>query len=173
MTLRHTLIDSPVGSIRLIADASSGREHLVGLYFDGPKPRADDADGPVVPIDDDPFLAAVRDQLAEYFDGSRTEFDIPVILWGNDFQRRVWDLIAAIEYGRTRTYGDLAIDLGGLGMAQAVGRAAGQNPVGIVVGCHRVVGADGRLVGYAGGVQRKRFLLDLEEPPDVRAGRLF
>lgn len=173
MTLRHTLIDSPVGGIRLIADTLSDGDGLVGLYFGGGKRRVDDADGPAVEVDDDPFLVDVRDQLTEYFAGARTVFDLPVALRGNDFQLSVWELIAAIDYGHTRTYGELAVELGGLGLAQAVGRAAGQNPVGIVVGCHRVVGADGRLVGYAGGLARKRFLLDLEEPAEVRAGRLF
>ncbi|MFW0789051.1 methylated-DNA--[protein]-cysteine S-methyltransferase [Gordonia sp. CPCC 205333] len=173
MMLRHTVIQSPIGEIALVADTQDGVDCLVGVYFRGGKQRADDADGQLVAIADDDFLDGAARQLAEYFDGAREIFELPVALRGNNFQKSVWDLIAAIDYGRTRTYGELAADLGSVGLAQAVGRAAGQNPVGIVVGCHRVVGSDGKLVGYAGGMERKRFLLELEEPADVREARLF
>lgn len=171
--LRHTVIESPLGPIRIVADAPAGVDGLVGLYFDEGNSVAVAAHGASTALDDDAFLSGVADQLADYFAGARTSFEIPVMLRGNDFQLRVWNLIAAVDYGQTRTYGDLARELGGVGMAQAVGRAAGQNPVGIVVGCHRIVGADGKLVGYAGGLSRKRFLLELEEPREVTESRLF
>ncbi|NMO00235.1 methylated-DNA--[protein]-cysteine S-methyltransferase [Gordonia sp. TBRC 11910] len=172
--LRHTLIDSPLGAIRLVADdAASGADSLIGLYFDASYDGAGAQHGPRVSCEVDEFLARVAGQLADYFAGVRRAFDIPIDLRGNDFQVRVWEQIAAIEFGHTRTYGEVARDLGGVGLAQAVGRAAGQNPVGIVVGCHRVVGADGKLVGYAGGLKRKRYLLDLEEPREVKESRLF
>ncbi|GAB16598.1 methylated-DNA--protein-cysteine methyltransferase [Gordonia effusa NBRC 100432] len=173
MTLRHSLIESPVGEVRIVADVEADADCLVGVYFSGGKSRADNVDGPRVELSEDDFLRAVARQLAEYFDRSRSVFELPVVLRGNEFQVSVWNLIAAIDFGCTRTYGELAADLGSVGLAQAVGRAAGQNPVGIVVGCHRVIGSGGKLVGYAGGVERKRFLLDLEEPAEVRESRLF
>ena len=109
-------------------------------------------------------------QLAEYFAGGRTSFELATADGGDAFQRRVWELIDRIPYGRTATYGDLARELGEPGMAREVGAAVGANPLAIVRPCHRVVGKDGRLVGYAGGLQRKQFLLSLEtgtgRPPE-------
>jgi methylated-DNA-[protein]-cysteine S-methyltransferase len=112
-------------------------------------------------------------QLAEYFDGSRTDFDLPLAPRGNDFQRRVWALLVQIPYGQTRAYGRLATELGDPGLARAVGAANGQNPRSISVPCHRVVGAGGKLTGYAGGLDRKAYLLDLETPASLRSARLF
>jgi methylated-DNA-[protein]-cysteine S-methyltransferase len=101
-------------------------------------------------------------QLAEYFAGQRQRFDLPLDARGDEFARRVWDLIDRIPYGHTTTYGDLARELGGQVLAKDVGAAVGRNPLSVVVPCHRVVGKDGRLTGYAGGLARKRFLLSLE-----------
>jgi methylated-DNA-[protein]-cysteine S-methyltransferase len=110
-------------------------------------------------------------QLGEYFAGQRRAFELDLDLHGDEFDKRVWALVAAIPYGQTRSYGQLARELGDPGLAQQVGVANARNRLCIVVPCHRVVGADGRLTGYAGGLARKRALLELEAP--VPAGRLF
>jgi len=155
MTARHTVVDSPIGELTLVADG----EALIGLYFPHHWYRPDPAGfGPRT----DAGLDTVKEQLAEYFAGRREAFDLPIDLRGDDFQRRVWELIRQVPHGRTTTYGTLARRLGTPGDARAVGAAVGRNPLSIVVPCHRVIGQDGRLTGYAGGLRRKRFLLDLE-----------
>jgi methylated-DNA-[protein]-cysteine S-methyltransferase len=121
---------------------------------------------------DDGFEPVTR-QLGEYFAGTRREFDLELAPRGSAFERAVWRLLTKIPYGETRTYGQLAAELGDLGAAQAVGNANGWNPISIIVPCHRVIGASGGLTGYAGGTARKRFLLSLEEPPADEDGRLF
>jgi methylated-DNA-[protein]-cysteine S-methyltransferase len=103
-----------------------------------------------------------QQQLSEYFAGGRTEFELATTIAGEEFQRRVWDLIDRIPYGQTTTYGEMAQELGNPAQAREVGAAVGRNPLSIVVPCHRVVGKDGKLTGYAGGLERKRFLLELE-----------
>jgi methylated-DNA-[protein]-cysteine S-methyltransferase len=107
--------------------------------------------------------APVVRQLAEYLAGQRTQFDLPLVLQGTPFQHAVWEQLCAIPYGTTRTYGELARDLGMPAASRAVGRAVGSNPLLVVVPCHRVVGQDGRLTGYAGGIQVKAHLLGLEQ----------
>jgi methylated-DNA-[protein]-cysteine S-methyltransferase len=129
--------------------------------------------GPRVDTADDTLLAEARKQLDDYLTGSRAHFDLPTRTHGDDLQRRVWDRLTAIPYGETVTYGELADELADGTTAQQVGAAVGRNPLSIVVPCHRVVGKDGKLTGYAGGLERKKFLLELEEPADVRAARLF
>ena len=119
------------------------------------------------------MLGPVASQLSEYFAGERRTFDVPVVTHGDEFSRAVWALLDEVTYGTTTTYGALADRLGDRLLAQRVGQALGRNPVGIVIPCHRVVGADGSLTGYAGGLERKRALLELEEPEHVRASRLF
>jgi methylated-DNA-[protein]-cysteine S-methyltransferase len=114
---------------------------------------------------DEPF-ADVRRQLSEYFDGERDEFDVPLGMTGTPFQRRVWQALQRIPYGETTTYGELARRLGRPSASRAVGLANGRNPIAVIVPCHRVIGSDGSLTGYGGGVERKRLLLELE------AGRL-
>jgi len=104
--------------------------------------------------------------LESYFAGSRVSFDVPTRLHGDAFQRRVWTVLEEIPYGETTTYGEIAARLGET--AQAVGKAVGQNPLSIVVPCHRVIGKNGSLTGYAGGLKRKQFLLDLEQPVGAR-----
>ncbi|WP_059005853.1 methylated-DNA--[protein]-cysteine S-methyltransferase [Streptomyces specialis] len=167
MSVIHTVIDSPVGGLTAVADEDGA---LTGLYFEGhlrgPGP---DALGPRA----DTELTVVRDQLGQYFAGERTRFDLPLAPRGNAFQQAVWRLLRDIPYGERRSYGDLARALGDPALAQAVGAANGRNPISIIVPCHRVVGANGTLTGYAGGLPRKRFLLDLEEPAPADAGRLF
>lgn len=151
----HTTVDSPVGPLRLVATDGV----LSGCYLDGQRHRPDDAAFGV--RDDGPFAEAAA-QLADYFAGARTAFDLPLRLEGTAFQRRVWDALRTIPYGETWSYGQLAAEIGSPGASRAVGLANGRNPVAIVVPCHRVVGADGRLTGYGGGLERKRALLDLE-----------
>ena len=111
-------------------------------------------------------------QLGEYFAGQRRRFTLRMRPEGSDFQRRVWQVVAAIPYGQTRTYGQLAEAVGRPDRIRAVGAANGRNPLAIVVPCHRVVAGDGGLTGYAGGLARKRFLLDLERPCGPRPERL-
>lgn len=153
----HTIIDSPLGDLTLVADDTGA---LSGLYFDKHRGRPDPQTfGPYSPSAFD----EVRTQLSEYFAGDRTEFTLPLAGGGDSFDRTVWDLLVKIPYGETRSYGDLARELGDVALAQAVGAANGRNPLCVIVPCHRVVGADGRLVGYAGGLSRKRHLLDLEQ----------
>lgn len=166
-TLRHTVMDSPLGALTLVGDG----EALTGIYFEGhlrgPSP---DALGPRDPAG---FEEAER-QLQEYFAGERQSFDLPLAPRGEPFQQRVWRLLRQIPYGETRSYGRLAHELGSPGLAQAVGAANGRNPLSVVVPCHRVVGADGSLTGYAGGLERKRRLLELEGADSVtRTARLF
>ena len=109
-----------------------------------------------------PIINAATEQLAMYFEGTLKVFDLPLDLCGTNFQKRVWKLLLDIPFGQTRTYGDLAHALGNAGASQAVGAANGKNPVAIVVPCHRVIGASGHLTGYAGGMDKKRFLLTHE-----------
>jgi methylated-DNA-[protein]-cysteine S-methyltransferase len=159
MPRTHTVIDSPIGPLTAVREDGV----LVGLTMGSPP------DPETLGSRDDAGFADVREQLAQYFDGSRTSFDLPLRASGNPLQLAVWKLISAIPYGATRTYGELARDLGDRSLAQAVGTACGRNPLPVVVPCHRVVGADGSLVGFGGGLARKRFLLDLEH----RDERLF
>ncbi|MEO6827343.1 MAG: methylated-DNA--[protein]-cysteine S-methyltransferase [Microbacteriaceae bacterium] len=166
MTISHTTIGSPVGELTLVADEGG----LTGIYFTEHirRPPASDFGA----RDGDGF-AEVERQLGEYFAGSRKSFDLRLNPHGDDFQKKVWMLLRGIPYGQTRSYGALAVELGDPNLARAVGAANGKNPLSIVVPCHRVVGADGRLTGYAGGLERKAFLLELEESPEVKAGKLF
>ncbi|MGY1822639.1 methylated-DNA--[protein]-cysteine S-methyltransferase [Geodermatophilus sp. SYSU D00079] len=158
MTRTHTVTGSPIGPLTLVAEDDA----LVALYLDPPDPAA-------VGERDDAGLADAVRQLAEYFAGDRTGFDLRLRATGNELQLAVWRLMAEIPYGETRSYGALARQLGDRTLAQAVGTACGRNPLPVVVPCHRVVGADGSLVGFGGGLHRKRFLLDLEQ----RDRRLF
>jgi methylated-DNA-[protein]-cysteine S-methyltransferase len=170
MDTRHVVVDTLLGKITLVASGGS----VVGLYF----PHhwylpARDTLGPEVPVADDALLSLAAVQLHEYLAGERTSFDLPTATSGDPFQERVWRLLRDIPRGETVTYGELAVQLGDKALAQSVGQAVGRNPLSVIVPCHRVVGADGRLTGYAGGLKRKQFLLDLEEPALAKAGRLF
>lgn len=158
---RHTVVASPIGPLTAVASAAG----LCGLYTDRQKYLpARVALGPR----DDGVLPGLLAQLAGYFLGERQRFDLPLDLGGTPFQTAVWQALLAIPYGQTRTYAELAELLGRPTAARAVGAANGRNPVSIVVPCHRLVGRAGDLTGYAGGVERKRFLLDLERPPPER-----
>jgi methylated-DNA-[protein]-cysteine S-methyltransferase len=161
MTRSHTVVPSPIGPLTLVREDGA----LVRLAMSPPTGLEPDALG--APSDGD-FDDAVE-QLREYFAGERTAFDLPLRPVGSDFELTVWDQLSRIPYGETRSYGYVAKAVGEPGGAQAVGAANGRNPLAIVVPCHRVIGADGSLVGFGGGLPRKRFLLDLEQ----RADRLF
>lgn len=155
MSLRELIVESPLGPLRLVARG----EALAGLYLPAhrrmPALAAGDGGGHLT-------LERARRQLAEYFAGARRVFDLPLDLAGTPFQRAVWRALGEIPLGETRTYGALAAALGEASAARAVGAANARNPVSIVVPCHRVVGADGSLTGYAGGEPAKRWLLDHE-----------
>jgi methylated-DNA-[protein]-cysteine S-methyltransferase len=117
---------------------------------------------PTAPQGDSEAVAAAAIQLEQYLAGERTEFDLDVVLEGTPFERRVWDEVRAIPYGETATYAEIARRIGRPGASRAVGRANARNPVAVIVPCHRVIGSDGSLTGYAGGIEMKRALLDLE-----------
>ncbi|MEV5149185.1 methylated-DNA--[protein]-cysteine S-methyltransferase [Streptomyces sp. NPDC052727] len=154
----HTVTDSPYGPLTLVADADGA---LCGLYMAGQRHRpGEEGFGP---RDDTlPVFAETTEQLTAYFSGETKEFTVRLGLHGTPFQRGVWQQLTAIPYGETRTYGELADALGNPRASRAVGLANGRNPVGIIVPCHRVIGSDGSLTGYGGGLDRKRRLLDFE-----------
>lgn len=154
-TRRHTVVDSPYGPLTLVATDGV----LSGLYMTDQRHRP--AEETFGDHDETPFGAAM-DQLDAYFAGRLTRFDLPMHFEGTPFQHRVWERLREIPYGETRTYGELAEELGNRGASRAVGLANGKNPIGIIVPCHRVVGSSGGLVGYGGGLDRKRRLLAFE-----------
>jgi methylated-DNA-[protein]-cysteine S-methyltransferase len=170
MSIRHTAIDSPLGPLTL----SASGEHLTGLYFGRHDRRPTVAAlGEYVAPDSDALLRRAASQVGDYLTGQRKDFDLPLLLAGKPRQRRIWELLSNIDYGQTTTYGELAVQLADGTIACEVGQTCGRNPLSIIVPCHRVIGKNGALTGYAGGLDRKRFLLELEEPACCPAGRLF
>jgi methylated-DNA-[protein]-cysteine S-methyltransferase len=157
MSATHTIVDSPLGALTLVAEDGA----LSGLYFPGHWYMPNQ--GAFGSRSERGFEPARR-QLAEYFEGERTTFELSTAVAGDGFQRSVWEMIERIPYGRTTTYGEIAQGLGDPALARDVGGAVGRNPLSVIVPCHRVVGKGGKLTGYAGGLERKRFLLDLESP---------
>jgi methylated-DNA-[protein]-cysteine S-methyltransferase len=163
--VRWTLLPSPVGDLLLTTDG----EALTGLYFTPhdtllERCRAEGRRHAAHPV-----LAATVAQLGEYFADARRTFDVPIAPQGTDFQLQVWQALREIPYGATRSYGWIAERLGlHPGASRAVGLANGANPIPVIVPCHRIIGADGSLTGFGGGLERKRYLLDLE-----RGGALF
>jgi methylated-DNA-[protein]-cysteine S-methyltransferase len=154
-TLLYTRVESPIGELLLVGDGHA----LHGLHMQGGRTavRVDPGWRPA----EGPF-AGVRTQLAQYFAGERLHFDVSLAIAGTPFQRRVWRALREIPYGETTSYGDIARRLGRPSASRAVGLANGRNPIAVIVPCHRVIGSDGSLTGYGGGVERKRLLLDLE-----------
>jgi methylated-DNA-[protein]-cysteine S-methyltransferase len=149
--MRYTIIDSPIGELLL-----AGGEHgLRRLWMSPFRIQPDWTHDP------DAF-ADVREQLDQYFTGSRHEFDVRLDLAGNGFELSVWEALLGLRYGETASYGEIARRIGAPSAARAVGMANGRNPVAVIVPCHRVIGANGSLTGYGGGLERKRYLLDLE-----------
>ncbi|MFE2071138.1 methylated-DNA--[protein]-cysteine S-methyltransferase [Streptomyces sp. NPDC059467] len=165
----HTVTDSPYGPLTLVADDGA----LCGLYMEDQRHRPSEE---TFGTRDDDLFAETEEQLSAYFAGELKEFTVELRLNGTPFQRSVWEQLRLIPYGETRSYGELAEALGNPQASRAVGLANGKNPVGIIVPCHRVIGANGSLTGYGGGLPRKQRLLDFERgaglgPP--LAGTLF
>lgn len=165
-----TVIDSPIGRLRLVEhdgrlvaiDFSPFDEQRRVLVGGGAGSAADGDRDDTVPV----LVETIR-QLGEYFAGERTTFDVPMAAVGTEFQHRVWAELVKIPYGVTVTYGEIARRLGlGNAASRAVGSANGSNPIPVIVPCHRVIGANGKLTGYAGGLDRKQTLLELERPPE-------
>ncbi|SDY19004.1 methylated-DNA-[protein]-cysteine S-methyltransferase [Micromonospora pattaloongensis] len=150
--MRWTLVDSPIGELSVAADGAG----VCGVRFGA----IESAAAPELP--DEPLRAAVA-ELRAYFAGELTAFTVPLsVPRGSDFERAVWREMTTVPYGETRTYGDVAKALGEPGAARAVGVACNRNPIPVIVPCHRIVGAGGKLVGFGGGLPRKRHLLELE-----------
>ncbi len=170
MTVRHTRIETGLGELTLVADGDA----LTGIYFPGHwHPPAAGTTGDYVDAVGDPLFTETATQLDDYLAGRRDDFDLPTATAGDTFSEQVWAMLREIPYGRTTSYGELAERLGDRSLARMVGRAVGHNPLSILVPCHRVLGKDGKLTGYAGGLDRKQRLLDLEQPVAADAGRLF
>jgi methylated-DNA-[protein]-cysteine S-methyltransferase len=153
MSRHRTQLKSPIGPLRLIASDDA----LLAIDFDAAADACDDRDHPL--------LARARRQLSEYFAGSRSVFDLPLAPEGSPWQRAVWTALGAIPFARTLSYAEIARALGRPTAARAVGAANGKNPIPIVIPCHRVIGADGSLTGYGGGIEKKRWLIAHERRP--------
>ncbi|OYO18694.1 cysteine methyltransferase [Enemella dayhoffiae] len=174
--MRHAVIDGTIGRLTVVADPStgsggpstgsggpptgSGGEVVIGIYFPGHWTNPDRR-GWGAESEPDGVIEQCRRELEEYARGERREFTVPIELRGNAFQQRVWAELLAIPFGETTFYGALAARVG-VRNAQLVGQAVGHNPISVIVPCHRVIGADGSLTGYAGGVDRKLWLLERE-----------
>jgi methylated-DNA-[protein]-cysteine S-methyltransferase len=149
--MNQILVDSPIGTLRLVSSEGA----LVGLYMNG------DLEAGAL-TEANPVLLQAKEELEQYFAGQRKGFTVKTCSSGTDFQRLVWSELQKIPYGTTISYGELAVRIGNHKAMRAVGLANGRNPISIIVPCHRVIGADGSLTGFGGGIPRKRFLLDLE-----------
>jgi methylated-DNA-[protein]-cysteine S-methyltransferase len=157
MSLFYKFIDSPVGQLKLVASEKG----LVAILWHNDKPSR----VPLTELIEDPshsILTRTEQQLREYFAGTRKVFNLPLDMRGTTFQKNVWDALLAIPFGQTRSYGELAKQLGAPSASRAVGAANGRNPLSIVVPCHRVIGSSGKLTGFAGGLETKARLLGLE-----------
>jgi methylated-DNA-[protein]-cysteine S-methyltransferase len=159
--MRYAVINTPIGPLTLQASEKG----LASIHF-----------GSAVPphaVLDERALREAMGQLQEYFNGTRTRFDLPLDIGGTSFQLAVWNELKKIPFGETRTYGEIARSIGKPGAARAVGMANHENPVAIVIPCHRVVGSDGSLTGYAGGLDLKKKLLEIELQPETQGQLLF
>ena len=167
MTTCYCQIDSPLGPLFVQGDG----QFVTGLYL----PHHKGWSGPDATwIQSDTPFTAVRSQLREYFAGDRQQFDVPIKLVGTSFQQQVWQQLVQIPFGKTITYAELARRVGKPTASRAVGNANGRNPISILVPCHRVIGTRGKLAGYAGGVEKKEWLLDWERTATpAEAGSLF
>lgn len=160
ISTRHVIVDSPIGPLTLVRDDDG----ITGLYYPGHWTRPDrNAFGPRVELSNDQGFDEAIAQLTGYFAGERQDFDLPLNPQGSHQARQVWGLLAEIPYGQTTTYGELARRVGGSVSPRDIGGFVGSNPLSILIPCHRVVGAGGKLTGYAGGLDRKRYLLELEK----------
>ncbi len=161
MSLIYRFVDSPVGRLKLMASAKGLAAIL--WHNDSPHRVRLPEDFDLIEDGKSKILDAAEEQLQEYFAGERREFSLPLDLRGTAFQQSVWEALLAISYGETKTYGQIAKQLGDPNAVRAVGAANGRNPVSIVVPCHRVIGASGKLTGFAGGLDAKAHLLRLEQ----------
>ena len=159
--MTHTKLTTCLGELTVVRED----EALTGLYFPRHWPRPDRT---AFGLRADAGFEDIACQLGEYLAGDRSAFELPLKAYGTDFDRRVWELIAEIPYGQTTTYGDLARDLGAGTDPRDVGAAVGRNPLSIIIPCHRVIGSTGKLTGYAGGLERKRALLEIEHTRVLR-----
>lgn len=150
--MNHQFLDSPIGALRLVSNGM----HLIKIEFEGQYGNDDSTEYA------DAVLALCANQLSDYFTGARHRFELPLAAQGTVFQQSVWDVLAKIPYGEVRSYRDVANSIGKPTAARAVGAANGRNPLPIVVPCHRVIGSNGTLTGFAGGLAAKTFLLQLE-----------
>lgn len=160
----HTELTTTLGALTVVRAGTA----VTGLYFPRHWPRPDRA---AFGARGDEGFEEVARQLGEFLAADRTAFELPLEVRGSEFDRRVWELVARVPYGETTTYGELARRLGAGTEARDVGAAVGRNPLCILIPCHRVVGANGQLTGYAGGLGRKRALLEIEHAGSLRAGR--
>ena len=164
-TLRYDVVQSPIGRLILASDGTA----LVGVWMANASPR--DASWSHHKSDDD-ILAKTREELEEYFDGRRRTFDVPLAPNGTEFQRSVWHALTEIPFGTTISYAELARRVGNEAAVRAVGAANGRNPIPVIVPCHRVIGSDGSLTGFGGGLPRKKWLLQHERALPVTQGEL-
>ena len=162
------LVSTPVGELKLVASERG----LAGILW-----KNDDPHGsrflPQTRDEAHPILIEAERQLREYFAGERRSFSLPLDFVGTEFQKKVWNALVAIPFGETRSYGEIARQIGHPQAVRAVGAANGRNPISIVAPCHRVIGANGKLTGFAGGLEVKAFLLDLEMPQKISVLPLF
>ncbi len=158
MALVFTEIDSPVGKLKLVAHDQA----LVAVLWEYEIENRVKLQH-LIRDDQHPILLKVQQQLSEYFSGQREIFDLPLDFAGTDFQKQVWQALLTIPFGETRTYKQIAEHIGNVKAVRAVGAANGKNPISIIAPCHRVVGANGKLVGFAGGLENKQILLTLEK----------
>ena len=161
MSLVYKLIESPIGKLKLVASDKG----LVATLWENDRPRRVRL-SELVEDQLDPVLVETERQIGEYFAGKRKAFSIPLDMRGTRFQKDVWEALLAIPFGETRSYGQLAKQLGNPAATRAVGAANGRNPVSIIVPCHRVIGSSGELTGFAGGLDVKAYLLSLETQGD-------
>jgi methylated-DNA-[protein]-cysteine S-methyltransferase len=166
MRLFYKEMQSPVGKLKLVASSRA----LIAVLWEKDRPNRVKLDE--MSLDPQhPILIATERQLSEYFAGERTEFDLPLQPEGTEFQKKVWRALREIPFGKTKSYLDLSRTIGSPNASRAVGAANGKNPLSIVVPCHRVVGSDGKLTGFAGGIETKAALLALEAKPDTKPNR--
>lgn len=153
----YKIMESPVGTLKLVA----GDAGLAAILWENDRPGRVKLDA-IAYDPANPVLCRTEMQLTEYFAGTRTDFSIPLDLKGTDFQRRVWQALLTIPFGETRSYAQIARQIGSPKAFRAMGAANGRNPVSIIIPCHRAIGSDGTLHGFAGGLEAKRYLLALE-----------
>ena len=158
MELAFMEMPSPVGILKLVATKNA----LVAVLWENENPKRVRLAELIEQVDH-PILLATQKQLSEYFAGTRQRFDLPLDFEGTEFQKRVWQALLDIPFGETRSYRDIAEQVGNIKAVRAVGAANGKNPISIIAPCHRVVGMNGKLVGFAGGLDKKKILLGLEK----------